>query len=85
MTVGLCSLYVRLFVVYYLLLTLPAFSDERLCNGRVSVRPSVCLSRLSTAAVTCGRLAAELGCVQRIQIDSCRRRAAAVAAGNVML
>jgi len=39
---------------------------------RVYVTASVCLSRRSTAAATCGRFAAELGHVQHPAIDSCR-------------
>ena len=56
---------------------------QRLCNGQVSFRPSVCLSRRSTAAVTCGWFAAELGRVQHISIDSCWRHVLAV--GRYML
>jgi len=40
---------------------------------RSGVRPSVCLSRRSTAAATCGVFAAEVGRVQRISTDSCQR------------
>ena len=44
----------------------------------VGVRPSVCLSRRSTAAATCCCFAAELGRGQHISIDSCWRRVPAV-------
>jgi len=39
-------------------------------NGRVSVRPSVCLSRRETAAAVAGGFAAEVGHGQQISIDS---------------
>ena len=52
-----------------------------LCNGRVSVRPSVCLSRQSTAAVGCLyrlsidiRLLPRPGRGQQISVDSRRRQ-----------
>ena len=51
--------------------TLPALHAlQDLRNGRVSV----CLSRRSTAAATCGWFAAELGRGQQISIDVCVRR-----------
>jgi len=52
------------------LLKLLASSDERLCNGTVSVR----LSRRSTAASMCSWLMPQLGRGRQISSDSCRRR-----------
>jgi len=46
---------------------------------RPDVRPSVCLSRQTAAAATSGWFAAELGRVQQISIDNCRRRVPRVA------
>ena len=40
-------LYLLTYLYLLTLLTPPAFSGERLCNGTVSVRPSVCLSVMS--------------------------------------
>jgi len=42
----------------YPLNELPASSSERLCNGTVSGRPSVCLSRRLISAATCSWVAA---------------------------
>ena len=52
-------------------------------HGRVSVRLSVCLSRRSTAAATCGRFAAERGRGQQMSIDACRRPTASTAAARL--
>jgi len=44
-----------------------------LCNGTVSVRPSVCLSSLSTAAAACGGFAAVGPTGRRFQSIAARR------------
>jgi len=55
---------------------MPASSGERLCNGTVSVRPSVCLSRRATASKQQRRATGlpQLGRGRQISINSCRRR-----------
>jgi len=47
---------------------------------RSSVRPSVCLSRQSTAATAAGGYAVQRACRHDISIDICGRRAAGVGA-----
>jgi len=61
--------------------TPPASSGERLCIVAMSVSLSVCLSRRSTAAATCGWFAAELRRGQQMSIDRCQRPSC----GSVML
>jgi len=70
----------------------PRPGGKRLCNGRVSVCLSVCLSRRSTGAATCGRFAAAAGTrAADVAQYSCWRRVLAIdrhlssAAGGVML
>ena len=70
----------------------PRPGGKRLCNGRVSVRLSVCLSRRSTGAATCGRFAAAARArAADVAHYSCWRRVLAIdrhlssAAGVVML
>ena len=71
------------------LLTLPASSDERLYNAAVSVRLSVCLSRLATAAaglLLWVRRAGDIDQQRRAHSSSgaaSRRRAARRSAANV--
>ena len=53
----------------YIIDTTRIVCGKLICNGRVSVRPSVCLSRRSTAAATCSWFAA-----YRLSIDVCGRQ-----------
>jgi len=60
---------------------------QGLCNGPVSVRPSVCssvcLSHRSTAAAAAGGFAGERAVPQEISIDSCGRRRRVPVAGEL--
>ena len=68
-----------------MLLTLSTqHAEQGLCNGRASIRPSVCLSHRSIAAAAAGRLAARAPCGQEISIDSCGRRATGAGAQQQM-
>jgi len=56
--------------IFSTLLTLSAqYAQQGLCNGPVSVCPSVCLSRRSTAAAACGGFAAERRRLQQISVS----------------
>jgi len=74
-----------------LLTLLEKYAAQGLCNGPVSVRPSVrlsaCLSHRSKAAAACGGFAAErpAGVTYWLSIDSCRRRRSAANAGSASL
>ena len=49
---------------------------QGLCNGTVSVRLSVCLTRLSTAAAACGGFAAVAAAIDRYLLPAGRRSTA---------
>ena len=59
--------------IIIIIMTAAYACGARLCNGRVSVRLSVCLSRRSTAAAACGGVCCWAPSRQEISIDSCRR------------
>jgi len=61
------------------------YAVQDLCNGRTSVRLSVCLSRRSTAAPAAGRFAAERTASRRLRALCCRRRRWTANAGSVIL
>ena len=50
---------VFLYITVHIMMLATQYAEQRLCNGRASVRPSVCLSRQSTAATAPGGFAAE--------------------------
>ena len=68
----------------YLLTLLANSMRQDLCNGTVSVRPSICLSQLSTAAAACGGFAA-VGPADRRYRSIAARQHAAAKASNVTL
>ena len=55
------------------------------CNGRTSIRMSVCLSHRSIAASAAGGFAAERRCLQQMSIERCGRRAAGAGAQQQIL
>jgi len=57
----------------------PQNAEQGLCNGRASVRPSVCRSHRRTSTAASG-FVAESWRLQQISIDGCGRRAAGAAA-----
>jgi len=73
------------FMLPWLLLLFMIIDAARMVCGaesmkRSSVRPSVCLSRQSTAATAAGGYAVQRACRHDISVDSCGRRAAGVGA-----